>query len=181
MFSDRSISRCDTAGRPSPRAAWATNERIITEVRDCRKHRRHEREAERFLAFAGIAAATAMVGPAQNRYADPAAWDRLHEELGIRLPTDYQTLVDAYAPIRLNGHLYPHHPATERRNLGQDIRDTVRPWSEASWEDLDPDQDPCLLLGLTELSLGTRNGLWPIASTDRGETLFLMTADDTAP
>ncbi|HET6353472.1 SMI1/KNR4 family protein [Streptomyces sp.] len=127
-----------------------------------------------------LAAAMAMLGPAQNRYANPAAWDRLHAELDIRMPTDYQTLVDAYAPIQLNGHLYLHHPATERWNLGQDIRDTVLAWSEVSWDDLDPDEDPRLLCGLTELSFGTRNGLWPIAGTDRGETIFLVAEHETA-
>ncbi|MFJ3820542.1 SMI1/KNR4 family protein [Streptomyces nodosus] len=124
-----------------------------------------------------LPAVMAMLGQAQNRYANPSAWDRLHAELGIRLPTDYQTLVDAYAPIQLNGHLTLPHPATTRWNLGDWIRDTARAWSEVSWEDLDPDEDPRLLFGLTELSFGTRNGLWPIASTDRGETLFLMAAD----
>ncbi|WP_328457487.1 hypothetical protein OG780_42380 [Streptomyces sp. NBC_00386] len=57
----------------------------------------------------------------------------------------------------------------------------ARAWSAISWDDLDPDEDPRLLFGLTELSFGTRNGLRPIASTDRGETLFLVAADDTAP
>ncbi|MFG2949842.1 SMI1/KNR4 family protein [Streptomyces adustus] len=127
-----------------------------------------------------LAAAMAMLGPAQNRYADPAAWHRLHAELGIRLPADYQALVDAYAPIQLNGHLYLCHPAIERWNLGQDIRDTVRAWSGVPWDDLDPDEDPRLLFGLTELSFGTSNGLWPIAGTDRGETLFLIAAHGMA-
>ncbi|MFD7554345.1 MULTISPECIES: hypothetical protein [unclassified Streptomyces] len=54
----------------------------------------------------------AMLGQAQNRYADPSTWDRLHAEHAIRLPNDYQTLVDAYAPIQLNGHLPLHHPTT---------------------------------------------------------------------
>ncbi|GGP86663.1 hypothetical protein [Streptomyces sindenensis] len=31
------------------------------------------------------------------------------------------------------------------------------------------------------MSFGTRNGLWPIAGTDRGETLFLVAADGPAP
>ncbi|MFC9705283.1 SMI1/KNR4 family protein [Streptomyces sp. NPDC056943] len=128
-----------------------------------------------------LAAAMAMLGPAQNRYADPAAWDQLHAELDVRLPTDYQTLVDAYAPIQLNGHLYLHHPATERWNLSQYIRGTVRAWSEVSWDGLDPDEDPRLLFGLTELSFGTRDGLWPIAGTDRGETIFLVVANARAP
>lgn len=126
-----------------------------------------------------LPAVMAMLGQAQNPNTDPSAWDRLHAGLGIRLPTDYQTLVDAYAPIQLNGHLSLRHPATARWNLGDWIRDTARAWSEVSWEDLDPDEDPRSLFGLKELSFGTRNGLWPIASTDRGETLFLMAVDGT--
>ncbi len=128
-----------------------------------------------------LTAAMAMLGPAQNRYADPAAWDRLHAEIRIRLPSDYQVLVDAYAPIQLNGHLYLTHPATERWNLGQEIRDTVRAWSDVPWDDLDPDEDPRLLFGLEELRFGTRNGIWPIASTDRGDTVFFVAAGDPAP
>ncbi|MFF2512995.1 SMI1/KNR4 family protein [Streptomyces sp. NPDC058086] len=124
-----------------------------------------------------LPAVMAMLGQAQNRYADPSAWNRLHAELGIRLPNDYQTLVDAYAPIELNCHLSLHHPATGRWNLGDWIQDTARAWSEVPWDDLDADEDPRLLFGLTELSFGTSNGLWPIASTDRGETLFLTAAD----
>lgn len=36
-----------------------------------------------------LPAVMAMLGPAHNQYAGPSAWDRLHAELGIRLPTDY--------------------------------------------------------------------------------------------
>ncbi|KQX30471.1 MULTISPECIES: hypothetical protein [Streptomyces] len=85
-----------------------------------------------------LLAVMTMLGRPQNHYADPYAWDRLHAELGIRLPTDYQTLVDAYAPIQLNGHLYLSHPATERWNLGDRIRDTARAWSANSWDDPAP-------------------------------------------
>jgi len=94
-----------------------------------------------------LSAVMAMLGPAPNRHADPAAWDRLQAELGIRLPADYRVLVDAYAPVQLNHHLYLHHPATERWNLGQRIHDTVRAWSEVEWDGLDPDEDPRLLFG----------------------------------
>ncbi|MEU9954800.1 SMI1/KNR4 family protein [Streptomyces sp. NPDC050982] len=127
-----------------------------------------------------LAATTAMLGPAQNRHALPSAWERLHADLGIRLPPDYRVIVDAYAPIQLNGHLYLSHPATERWNLVQWIRDTIQAWSEVSWDelDLDADEDPRQLFGLEELSFGTRNGPWPIASTDRGETIFLDAAAD---
>lgn len=128
-----------------------------------------------------LAAVMAMVGPAQNRYADPAAWERLHAELGIELPADYRAVVDAYAPAQLNGHLYLHHPATEHWNLGRQIRDTVRAWAEVDWDGLDPDEDPRLLFGLEGLRFGTRDGLWPIASTDRGETVFLVAANTAAP
>ncbi|MET9429023.1 MULTISPECIES: hypothetical protein [unclassified Streptomyces] len=45
-----------------------------------------------------LTAAMAMLRPAQNRYADPVAWDRLHAELGIRRPSGYRAVVDAYDP-----------------------------------------------------------------------------------
>ncbi|MFE2522523.1 SMI1/KNR4 family protein [Streptomyces mirabilis] len=84
--------------------------------------------------------------------------------------------MDALAPIQINGHLYLSHPATERWNLGRNIRSRIKSWSEVPWDDLDldADEDPRRLFGLDELSFGTRNGLWPIASTDRGETIFLL-------
>ncbi|MFD7335732.1 SMI1/KNR4 family protein [Streptomyces violascens] len=128
-----------------------------------------------------LAATMAMLGPAQNRYADPSAWDRLHADLGIQLPSDYQVLVDAYAPIHINSHLNLSHPATEPWNLGKWIQDTIQAWSEVSWEEvgLDADEDPRLLFGLKELTFGTPDGLWPIASTDRGETVFLIPGSDT--
>ena len=126
-----------------------------------------------------LTAAMAMLGPAENRYADPSAWNRLQEELGVELPVDYKAIVDAYAPIKLNGHLYLHHPATERWNLTTQIRDTVQAWSAIAWDDvLDADEDPRLLFGLTDLTFGTDPGLWPITSTDRGETVFLVTGPD---
>ncbi|TGZ14285.1 hypothetical protein DV517_57680 [Streptomyces sp. S816] len=128
-----------------------------------------------------LAATMTMLGPAQNRYTDPAAWDRLHAELGIRLPTDCRTLVNAYAPVQLNGTCTCGHPATERWNLSQHIRDKARAWSDVCWDDLDPEEDPRLLFGLAELTFGTCDGLRPIAGTDRGETLFLVAAHDTVP
>ncbi|MYR39987.1 SMI1/KNR4 family protein [Streptomyces sp. SID4944] len=126
-------------------------------------------------------AAMAMLGSAQNRHADPAAWDRLHAELGVRLPADYQVLVDAYAPVHLNGHLYLHHPATEPWNLGQWIAETAQAWSDVEWDDMDPDENPRLLFGLEELHFGAPRGLLPLASTDRGETIFLVDVGTAAP
>jgi hypothetical protein len=123
-----------------------------------------------------LATTMAMLGPARNHYADPSAWERLHAGLGLELPSDYRTLVGAYAPIGINGHLSLHHPATERWNLGRWIKETVTAWSDVPWDGLGPDEDPRLLLGIEELSFGTRHGLWPLASTDRGETVFLAEA-----
>ncbi|MFK0173926.1 SMI1/KNR4 family protein [Streptomyces sp. NPDC090306] len=127
-----------------------------------------------------LAAVMEILGPAPSRYADPAAWDSLHAELGIQLPPDYRVLVDAFAPVQINWHLYLHHPATERWNLGQNIRSKIEAWPAVSWDDLDldADEDPCRLFALDELSFGTHDGLWPIASTDRGETVFLLAAHD---
>ncbi|MFE6764177.1 SMI1/KNR4 family protein [Streptomyces sp. NPDC057689] len=126
-----------------------------------------------------LAAVMAMLGPPEHRFGDPAAWDRLHAELGVELPSDYRALVDAYAPVQLNGHLYLLHPATERWNLGEDIRQSVHAWSDVSWEGLDADEDPRQLFGFAEMRFGTPDGLWPIASTDRGEAIFFV--DDGRP
>ncbi|MFF9063717.1 hypothetical protein ACF09E_00015 [Streptomyces sp. NPDC014891] len=68
-----------------------------------------------------------MLGPAESRYPDPAAWLRLEQELGRELPTDYKAIVDAYAPVQLNGHLYlSSHPACSWRELGEEIRSTSK-------------------------------------------------------
>ena len=43
----------------------------------------------------------AMLGPGEDRYADPAAWLSLEEELGRTFPADYKRIVDAYAPVQI--------------------------------------------------------------------------------
>lgn len=117
-----------------------------------------------------------MVGPPENRHTDPDAWQCLEAELGLSLPADYKRIIDAYAPIQVNAHLYLHHPATEWWNLGEWIRDTNRAFSDVDWDalGLDDDEDPRKLFGLAELTFGTAQGLWPLASTDRGEDIFLL-------
>lgn len=47
-----------------------------------------------------LAAVTEILGPAQNRHADPVAWDCLHAELGIQLPPDYRSLWTRSLPLR---------------------------------------------------------------------------------
>ncbi|MGX4734656.1 SMI1/KNR4 family protein [Kitasatospora griseola] len=118
----------------------------------------------------------AVLGPGEHRFADAAAWAELEAGLGMALPKDFKAVVDAHAPIRINHHLYLHHPATDRWNLGKWIRETAQAWAdvdfdEEEWED--PEEDPRTALGLSEVTFGTAGGLIPIAGTDRGEYVFL--------
>lgn len=113
-----------------------------------------------------------MLGEPSWRYRDPEAWRKLESALGAGLPADYKEIVDAYAPVHINGHLYLHHPATERWNLGEQIRTTSESWSQIEWDEGEPEGDPRVSLGVTDLVFGTSDGLIPIASTDRGESIF---------
>ncbi|MFE2737289.1 hypothetical protein [Streptomyces sp. NPDC059349] len=81
---------------------------------------------------------------------------------------------DPFRATSGSGHPYLSRPATERWDLGQKIRSGIQAWSEVPWGDLDADEDPRQLFGLDELRFGTRSGLWPIASTDLGEVIFLV-------
>jgi hypothetical protein len=113
-----------------------------------------------------------MLGDPPMRYRDPDAWRKLENELGTDLPADYKEIVDAYAPLHLNRHLYLSHPATERWNLGNWIRSTAESWSGIDWDSAEPEGDPRASLGVEELTFGTAGGLIPIATTDRGDTIF---------
>ncbi|MFE2287469.1 SMI1/KNR4 family protein [Streptomyces sp. NPDC059443] len=114
----------------------------------------------------------AVLGAETGRRSEPAEWLKIESDLGFALPDDYKALVDAYAPVKLNGHLVLNHPATPRWNLGEYIRDTSRAWSEVPWGE-DVDGDPRIVLNLDELEFGTLRGLTPIASADSGQTVFL--------
>ncbi len=92
------------------------------------------------------------------------AWRNLENDLGFALPDDYKTIIDTYAPVHLYGHLYLHHPATERWNLRHWINETVTAWSEVEWED-ELDGDPLAILGTDGMRFGTADGLAP--SSDR--------------
>ncbi|MFD8020471.1 hypothetical protein ACFV6G_08610 [Streptomyces lavendulae] len=124
-----------------------------------------------------LQAVFAMLGPAENRYNDPAAWLHLEQQIDRRLPADYKAIVDAYAPVQLNGNLYlSSHPACAWRNLGQEIRSEAEGWSEwRSWEsdDLEPDADPRVICNRSQINFGSSDGLIPLASTDRGAAVFL--------
>lgn len=113
-----------------------------------------------------------MLGDPLSRYQNPAAWRGIEGDLGIEIPADYKEIVDGFAPVQINHHLYLHHPATERWNLREEIRSTSEVWSQVDWDEAEPEGDPRLALGIPELLFGTADGLIPIASTDRGETIF---------
>ncbi|WP_406172802.1 SMI1/KNR4 family protein [Streptomyces sp. NBC_00996] len=113
-----------------------------------------------------------MLGEPSWRYRDPEAWRKLESELGASLPADYKEIVDAYAPVHINGHLYLNHPATERWNLGEWIRSTSDAWSQIEFDEGEPEGDPRVSLGVPELVFGTPDGLIPVAGTDRGEAIF---------
>lgn len=72
-----------------------------------------------------LQAVLAMLGPEEGRLTDPAAWLKLEGELGRTLPSDYKRIVDAYAPVQINGHLSLAHPASGSWNLGAEMRSTA--------------------------------------------------------
>lgn len=128
-----------------------------------------------------LAEVFAMLGPGEQRFTSPSAWAELEAEIGTDFPDDYRAVIDAYAPMQINGHLYLSHPATERWNLGNWIRETAQVWADLDWdrEDwLEPEEDICVVLDLREVRFGTKDGLIPITSTDRGEYIFLAPLPD---
>ncbi|SCK53103.1 hypothetical protein YUYDRAFT_06940 [Streptomyces sp. ScaeMP-e48] len=102
-----------------------------------------------------------MLGPSGNSHADPAAWQRLENELGVELPGEYKTLIDLYGPLQVNEHLFLSHPATDMWNLGKWMRSTV-----------DAFRGSRLRGPEGEIRFGGPDGLVPLASTDRGEYVF---------
>ncbi|MEE1783254.1 SMI1/KNR4 family protein [Streptomyces sp. SP17BM10] len=128
-----------------------------------------------------LAEVFAMLGPGEQRFTSPDAWAELEAEIGTDFPEDYKAVVDAYAPMQINGHLYLSHPATERWNLGKKIRETSRVWAGLDWdrEDwLEPEENIRVALDLQAVRFGTKDGLIPITSTDRGEYVFLAPLPD---
>ncbi|MFJ4705811.1 hypothetical protein ACIP6I_13270 [Streptomyces anulatus] len=125
-----------------------------------------------------LQAVFAMLGPGKERYATPAAWLSLEEELGRTFPGDYKKIVDAYAPVQINGHLTLSHPASSWWNLGEEIRSASEVWADSRWESYitGPDDDPRVFCQLPQLSFGTAEGLLPIAATDQGAAVFVASS-----
>ncbi|WP_432128382.1 SMI1/KNR4 family protein [Streptomyces sp. bgisy082] len=108
-------------------------------------------------------AVAALLGEPRDVFAGHCAWRGIEEDLGVPLPQDYKQLVDAYAPVRINGHLYLEHPANEFYRLGQWISETL--------DDVESE-------GLGRNDAGEASGLIPLACTDRGEYVFAAPGND---
>ncbi|GAA1916604.1 hypothetical protein GCM10009716_27220 [Streptomyces sodiiphilus] len=122
--------------------------------------------------FSFLSRVLEMLGPASGAGEDVYAWERLESELGFGFPEDYRKIIDSYAPVMLNHHLYLHHPATSRWNLGESIERSATAFSEVDWEDVGVEWDPRGALGLEKLEFGTPRGLVEIAGSDRSEVVF---------
>ncbi|MFH8579979.1 SMI1/KNR4 family protein [Streptomyces zaomyceticus] len=115
----------------------------------------------------------AVLGEPRNLFADSDSWSHLEGSLGMEFPSEYKRIVDAYAPVQLNNHLYLDHPANPLRPLGAWIARTVESFESTSWGDVESSA-----LGSFELKFGGRSGMIPIASTDRGEYAFLARTEN---
>ncbi|MFI5756282.1 SMI1/KNR4 family protein [Streptomyces sp. NPDC051569] len=114
-----------------------------------------------------------MLGEPAGDPVPAGLWSEMERELGFELPADYKAVIEGYAPVRLNEHLYLHHPASEVWNLARWMRETVQAWSEIDWDVDELEEDPRTILGVGEIRFGVREGLTPLLVSDRGETVFL--------
>ncbi|WP_258044471.1 SMI1/KNR4 family protein [Streptomyces sp. SM11] len=113
----------------------------------------------------------AVLGDPSPVSRDPSMWKDLEEYLGFILPGDFKEIAEAYAPVRLNGHLYLLHPTTERWNLKEEIAADIEALGDLDWDEVEGDPRPSL--GIERMEFGTRTGLTPIVSADSGQTVFL--------
>ncbi|WP_239486689.1 hypothetical protein [Streptomyces durocortorensis] len=118
-----------------------------------------------------LQAVYAMLGPGEERHADPAAWLSLEEELGRTFPGDYKQIVDAYAPVQINGHLTLSHPASSWWNLGEEIRSASEVWADSNWQSYITGPDNELL------RVGHRSGDGPWGATDEAPGLLIEMSD----
>ncbi len=131
--------------------------------------------------FTYLAAAMAMLGPAQNRYADPSAWNRLHEELGYSCPpTTRPSSTHTFRFTSTSICTCPTRRLSEgTQGSGSGTRSGRGPRCPGTNLTSTQTRTPRLLFKLRELNFGTTDGRWPIASTDRGETFFLVSGSVT--
>ena len=114
----------------------------------------------------------ALLGAPLHRRS-PEAWSPLERELGVGLPDDYKQFIDAYAPVRLNGHLHFDHPAHVDWNLAQWITETVETYRDLDWVDLS-----CPDFASEDPRFGGPDQLIPLFGSDRGECFFFKPGDE---
>lgn len=113
-----------------------------------------------------VQATMGVLGAARNVFPGHDAWRPLEEAIEAPLPDDYKALVDAYGPVLINGHLYLEHPANPFYPLGTWVSESIQEFRDAEWGEEGPPQ------------FGGKDGLIPVASTDRGEYVFLTPRND---
>ncbi|WP_369145883.1 SMI1/KNR4 family protein [Streptomyces sp. R44] len=113
-----------------------------------------------------LEAVFAVLGEPRTAHSAPVeAWERLETGLGVAVPDDYKKIVEAYAPVQVNRHLYLLHPSED---LGLWMEQTVQVFRNTSW-----DEDvACPGFEETGPLFGGRTGMVPLATTDRGEYVF---------
>ncbi|MEU8894209.1 SMI1/KNR4 family protein [Streptomyces sp. NPDC048442] len=101
----------------------------------------------------------------------PAPWVQLERELGIFFPDDFRAIADAYGPVVINKGLYLYHPGHPIRNLGDEIKESIKFWLEEDSAEFLP------------RGAGSRPGeLLPIAAGTTAETIFLQVpCESSAP
>ncbi|WP_445402568.1 SMI1/KNR4 family protein [Streptomyces sp. LE64] len=104
----------------------------------------------------------ALLGEPRFHWSDPGPWTALEQELGVRFPTDFREVTDAYGPVVINGHLQLDHPGHRFRNLGERIREEIGFWQEEDLAELLPHR------------AGPHPGeLLPVATGSQAEYVFL--------
>jgi hypothetical protein len=113
-----------------------------------------------------MGAVFAMMGEPRRAHDDSAAaWERLEASLDVVVPDDYRKVVEAYAPVQVNWHLYFLHPAED---LGMWMERTIESFRETTWD------EDVMCPGFEETGprFGGGKGMVPLATTDRGEYVF---------
>ncbi|MFI0366734.1 SMI1/KNR4 family protein [Actinomadura sp. 1N219] len=107
------------------------------------------------------------------RVPPPVDWQRLREQLGLRLPGDYMELCRRYPPLRIDNFMGTFHPVedSEGENLVSWAEDIL-----GAAEDLNEEFPD---LGLVPFSLyPAEGGLFPWGVTDNSDHLFWRTKGD---
>ncbi|MFF8607692.1 SMI1/KNR4 family protein [Streptomyces sp. NPDC015346] len=114
-----------------------------------------------------------MMGEPRKVSADStAAWGRIEERLDVAVPDDYKEIVEAYAPVQVNWHLYFLHPCEDLENW---MRQTIETFRETTWD------EDVMCPGFEEAGpqFGGRAGMVPLATTDRGEYVFAARGENS--